>query len=173
MPTNALQPAPTAHYRHGRPKSPHPRPAPRPKPRSRISDQITKRADGVMDHVGIRVTDMREEQQRATSEWIQGELDRTTDWMNNLRVEQQQEAQKEASRWLESEMEKMPKVVMTSARDTFLGWLTGEEGLGTAVLAWVPVALVAGETLKVGLDVAKVVYGLLAEDGSSRRRAIS
>ncbi len=111
---------------------------------------------------------MREEQQRGTTTWVQGELDRTSEWIVQLRQEQQAQAQQDASQWLEHELERAPRVVMGSARDTYLGGLSGEEGVVTAALAWIPVALVAGETIKVGLDVVKVVCDLVG--GQQRRR---
>lgn len=101
---------------------------------------------------------------------MQGELDRTNDWVSQLREEQQ----KEASLWLEQELEKAPKVAMESAKNTYLGWLSGEEGIVTAALAWIPVAFVAGETVRVGLEVGKVVYDLVqGTSGNGQRRRLS
>ncbi|KAK4200771.1 hypothetical protein QBC40DRAFT_279412 [Triangularia verruculosa] len=144
---------------------------------SGLTATITSKTDQVLTHVNEQVTHIREEQQTGTSQWVsgeldrtshwvQGELDRTNDWVSQLREEQQ----KEASLWLEQELEKAPKVAMESAKNTYLGWLSGEEGIVTAALAWIPVAFVAGETVRVGLEVGKVVYDLVQASSSNGQR---
>ncbi|KAK0701530.1 hypothetical protein B0T21DRAFT_378834 [Apiosordaria backusii] len=144
-----------------------------------LTATITSRTDQVLTHVNEHVTQIREEQQTGTSQWVageldrtshwvQGELDRTNEWVSHLREEQQ----KEASLWLEQELEKAPKVAMESAKNTYLGWLSGEEGLVTAALAWIPVAFVAGETVRVGIEVGKVVYDLVQGNSNGQRRRI-
>ncbi|KAK4665513.1 hypothetical protein QC763_000460 [Podospora pseudopauciseta] len=144
---------------------------------SGLTATITSRTDQVLTHVNEQVTQIREEQQNGTSQWVAGELDRTShwvqgeltrtnDWVSQLREEQQ----KEASLWLEQELEKAPKVAMESAKNTYLGWLSGDEGIVTAALAWIPVAFVAGETVRVGIEVGKVVYDLVQGTSSNGQR---
>ncbi|KAK0645402.1 hypothetical protein B0T16DRAFT_139666 [Cercophora newfieldiana] len=137
-----------------------------PKP-SRITTEITKRTDAVLDHVILRVTDLREEQQRGTTEWVNAELERTAEWVVRLRAEQQAEMQREMGRWLEG----VPEMVMGRARDVFVGWLGGSEGLVTAVLAWLPVVLGAGGAARMGWEVVSVMRRLVRvlEGGKGRR----
>ncbi|KAK3342114.1 hypothetical protein B0T25DRAFT_359515 [Lasiosphaeria hispida] len=140
-----------------------------PKPAANRS-LLTRKADEAMDHVGVRLTEQQTAMQVGMTEWVAGELDRTTEWVGRLREEQQAAMQAEAAEWLGREMERAPRVAMASARDAYLGWLWGEEGVATAVLAWLPVVFVAGETVKVGVEVGKLVYsGLVGETGGKRR----
>ncbi|KAK4164702.1 hypothetical protein QBC43DRAFT_317350 [Cladorrhinum sp. PSN259] len=135
---------------------------------SGLTATITSRTDQVLTHVNEQVSQLREEQQTGTSQWVAGELDRTSHWVTQLREEQQ----KEASVWIEEELEKAPKVAMESAKNTYLGWLSGEEGIATAALAWIPVAFVAGETVRVSIEIGKVVYDLVQATSNSQRRRI-
>jgi len=41
--------------------------------------------------------------------------------------------------------------------------------LATALLAWIPVVWGIGETMRVGLDLVRMVHGLVADDGNRRR----
>ncbi|KAK0627852.1 hypothetical protein B0T14DRAFT_600991 [Immersiella caudata] len=132
------------------------KPANAPKP-SRITTEITKRTDAILDHVILRVTDLREEQQRGTTEWVNAELERTAEWVVRLRAEQQAEMQRGMNSWLEG----VPGMVMGRARDVFVGWLGGEEGLVTAVLAWLPVVLGVGGAARMGWEVVGVLRRLM------------
>ena len=111
----------------------------------------------MLDHVTHRLTDMRESQQRGTTEWVQAELDRTAEWVVRLRAEQQEEMQKEASAWLARELEAAPGVVMASFKETVMSWLGGGEGWVAALMAWVPILWGVGGVLGVGVGVVRGV----------------
>jgi len=104
------------------------------------------------------------------SEWISSELVRFNESTAKFLADSQRETQDEASKWLEREMQRAPRVFLGAARDVVVGWLTGEEGVLTAALAWIPVVLVTGQTVKMGVDLARGVYGVLNDP--RRRRAL-
>ncbi|KAK1755608.1 hypothetical protein QBC47DRAFT_380763 [Echria macrotheca] len=145
---------------------------PKPPPRSRLTETINKKTDEALEHAGVKINELREEQQRGMSEWFASELNKATDSTGKFMQDTQRETQREASKWLEHEMEKAPKVFMDSAKSTYLGWLYGEEGVMTAVLAWIPVALATGQTIKIGVDVAKLVYDAMSDPNTKRRRTL-
>ncbi|KAK0726055.1 hypothetical protein B0H67DRAFT_448777, partial [Lasiosphaeris hirsuta] len=162
---------PTPRHRHVHPVSTAPTSrAAKPAPAKGSGSLLTRKADEVMEHVGARLAEQQAAMQAGLSEWVGGELGRTGEWAGQVREEQVAAVTAGLSEWAAGEAERAPRVAMGSARDTYLGWLWGEEGVATAVLAWLPVVFVAGETVKVGLEVGKLVYsGLVGETGGKRR----
>jgi len=145
-------------------------PPPPPAATSRLTQTINKKTDEALSHAGIKINELREEQQAGMSEWISSELVRFNESTAKFLADSQRETQDEASKWLEREMQRAPRVFLGATRDVVVGWLTGEEGVLTAALAWIPVVLVTGQTVKMGVDLARGVYGVLNDP--RRRRAL-
>jgi hypothetical protein len=129
---------------------------------------------------GDKVRRMREEQQQGVSSWVEEEAHKAREWREqqqqelsgwieeegNKASEWREEQQRELSGWIEEKTKKGPKDAMDSARDHYVGWLSGKDGIVTAALAWIPLLYVGGKTIEVVTGVVKSVHSLVAGEKS-------